>query len=195
MRQGLDFDRDNNSSSMQIAAVVGGMALGMLISRMIPVFASARGSMRARSGADPFERLIEDHRRILETLDQMERHGSASLARRAPLFLTLKRTLAKHALAEEDVIYPMLHDEARETEKTKHLYDEHADIKIHLFELEKMLKSGEDWTHRVRALRQLIAEHAREEEEIEFPKVRALLDEKRRRSVSGLVRREEAMIL
>ena len=117
------------------------------------------------------------------------------MVRRAPLFLTLKRTLAKHSMAEEDVIYPLLHDEANRAERARHLYEEHAEIKIHLFELENMLKSGADWTDRVRQLRDLISSHIREEEMEQFPTLRGMLNDTRRNSVSGLIRREEAMIL
>jgi iron-sulfur cluster repair protein YtfE (RIC family) len=172
------------------------MALGLLSSRLLPpVVATASGRLRARRGGDPFQKLIQEHGVILSTLDAMERATHESLARRAGLFLTLKRTLAKHAMAEEDVIYPMLHQEARAEHESKELYSEHADIKIHMYELETMLKNNADWTQRVRDLRELIQRHARDEEEVEFPKLRALLDERRSRRVSGRIRREEALVL
>jgi hemerythrin superfamily protein len=151
--------------------------------------------MRTRVGQDPFDRLIQDHRIILQTLDDMERHGSGSMARRGALFLRLKRTLAKHAMAEEDVVYPLLHDDARREEASKQLYQEHADMKIHLFELERLLKANEDWSERVRTLRDIISEHARQEEEVEFPRLREALDKDRTRKLSAYIRREESMVL
>jgi hemerythrin superfamily protein len=188
-------DMQDRGNGAALAALVGGFALGMLASRMAPLIASASGSIRARSGEDPLQRLLDDHQNILSTLHEMEQNGSGSLPRRGVLFLRLKRTLGKHALAEEDVVYPLLHDEVHDTDATKHLYREHADMKIHLYELENLLKANADWTDRVRSLRQLIEGHIREEEEVEFPKLRALMDDGRKRSVSGLVRREEALIL
>ncbi len=107
--------------------------------------------------------------------------------------MALKRKLAKHALAEEDVVYPMLHDDAHEEDESKHLYGEHADMKIFLFELEAMLKSGEDWTERVRSLRHLIKEHADEEEQKVFPRLRQTVGENKLPDVK--IRREEALIL
>jgi hemerythrin superfamily protein len=105
----------------------------------------------------------------------MERTPEGSPARRMSLFLTLKRTLAKHALAEEDIVYPQLLSQAQESGRTKHLYDEHADIKIHLYELEQLLTRNENWADRVRSLRALIEPHIRQEEDEEFPKLRQTL--------------------
>lgn len=179
-----------------MAAVAGGLAVGIAGSRLLPpLAASASGSVRTRFGKDPFQRLIRDHRYIAATLEQMETAAPEDTAQRAKLFLILKRTLGKHAMAEEDVVYPLLHDEIHDEQQSKQLYSEHADIKIHLFELEKLLKAGEDWTDRVRTLRYLIVEHVREEEEVEFPKLREALQKKHGRMLSGQIHREEAMVL
>lgn len=183
-------------SSRDIAAIAGGLAVGIIGSRlMMPVLAAGSGSVRGRLGQDPFERLIQDHRSISATLRKMEEAAHASTATRARLFLTLKRTLAKHAMAEEDVVYPILSDQGHSREDAKHLYDEHADMKIHLYELENMLKSGTDWTHRVRSLRTLIEGHIREEEDIQFPKLRDALGSRKVRQLSGQIHREEALVL
>jgi hemerythrin superfamily protein len=146
-------------------------------------------------GRDPFDRLIQDHREILETLDRMEQTPQDSHATRAKLFLKLKRKLSKHAMAEEDIIYPMLNDATHDNSESKALYEDHADIKIRLFEIEQSVKSGNDWSDQVRSLRHLIETHAREEEETEFPKLREALDTQRTRALTSQIHREEALIL
>jgi hemerythrin superfamily protein len=186
----------NGVSIRDLTAIGIGIAAGVVASRLLPpLVAQAVGGMRARSGGDPFDRLIQDHRRILSVLDQMHQVPDDHRVERTKLFLALKRTLAKHALAEEDIVYPLLHDDAHEVEQSKHLYDEHADIKIHLFELERMLMNNESWTRRIESLRDLIERHARVEEEVEFPKLRQTLDDQRTRTLSQHIRREEALIL
>jgi iron-sulfur cluster repair protein YtfE (RIC family) len=186
----------NRSIHRDIAAMAGGLAVGILGSRlMAPMFAAANGAMRARLGEDSFELLIQDHRHIISTLEEMERAPGDSLARRARLFLTLKRTLAKHALAEEDVVYPLLHQEVHDVKESKRLYNDHADAKIALFELERLLKNKADWTVQVRSLRELLQKHIREEEDVEFPKLRRMLSERKSRRLSGLIHREEALVL
>jgi len=186
----------NQNTKRDLVVAAGGMALGVLASRLLPpLIASANGTIAAKRGDDPFERLIQDHRAIISTLQQMEAAPREAWARRGTLFLKLKRTLAKHAMAEEDVVYPALHDDAMDTHGSKHLYQEHADMKIHLFELERMLKNKSDWTQTVRELRTLIQKHIHDEENVEFPKVRRALSEQQRSDIAGQIRREEALVL
>jgi iron-sulfur cluster repair protein YtfE (RIC family) len=186
----------NRSAGRDFAVLLGGIAAGIVGSRLLPpLVAAATGAGRARRGHDPFELLIEDHRMLLSTLDQMLEASTESVTRRASLYLALKRKLGKHALAEEDVVYPLLHNQGQDTEASKELYDEHADMKILLFELEELLKTGGDWSAQVRSLRDLIQEHVNEEEQVVFPKLRQIFDQDRAAKVSGQISREEALIL
>jgi hemerythrin superfamily protein len=186
----------NRNTGRDFAVLLGGVAAGILGSRLLPpLIAIVNGSSRVRRGHDPFELLIEDHRVILATLDQMLEEPKESTVKRSSLYLVLKRKLAKHALAEEDVVYPLLHNKGQDTEASKELYDEHADMKILLFELEELLKSGEDWSRQVRSLRDLIQDHVTEEEQAVFPKLRQIFDQSQAGKVSGQISREEALIL
>jgi iron-sulfur cluster repair protein YtfE (RIC family) len=186
----------NRSTSRQIALLTAGVAAGILGSRLLPpLIASANGARRARSGGDPFEMLIADHREILALLEEMESLPADATTRRASSFLMFKRKLAKHALAEEDIVYPILHDEGHNAQASKELYDEHADMKILLFDLENRLKSGADWSEQVRSLRHLIEGHVKVEETVVFPELRQLLGQSRGPAVSGQIGREEALIL
>ncbi len=184
----------NRSAGRNVALFAGGLAAGVVGSRLLPpLFAVAAG--RARAGEDPFDRLIEDHRRILSVLDEMITVPTDSRMRRSRLFLMAKRRLAKHAMAEEDVVYPILHRRAEHVERSKHLFDEHADMKILLYELEESLKSGTDWSSAARSLRDLVKRHADEEENRVFPELRRTLSEGSKPKLSGQIRREEAMVL
>jgi hypothetical protein len=57
-----------------------------------------------------------------------------------------------------------------------------------------MLKRKEDWSGRVRELHTLIRGHIRDEEEVEFPRLREFLDESTKPAVAGQISREEAMV-
>ena len=188
--------KQTRSTGRDIAVLFAGVAAGVLGSRLLPpLIASATGSAKAARSGDPFDTLVADHRQILSLLDGMVANHDASAVRRGSLFLMLKRKLGKHALAEEDVVYPILHRESGELSESKDLYDEHADMKILLFELEERLKSGADWSEPVGTLRDLIRSHIDEEEQVVFPRLRARMDEDRRSTVSGQISREEALIL
>jgi hemerythrin superfamily protein len=178
-----------------MAMLAGGLAAGVLGSRLLPpLLAMARGSMKGAEG-DPFEKLEDDHRLILSTLRSMEQSDDSNSAKRTGLFLMAKRKLAKHALAEEDVVYPLLLNEASRRDAAKHLYEEHADMKVMLFEIESALMEGRSWAEPVRRLREMVEHHAREEEQEQFPRLRQVLAGQRLATVGSQVHREEALIL
>ena len=183
--------------SARTAISFGAGALMMLTaSRIAPPFAGrAIGSLRSMAGTDPFDALAQDHRKVLALLDRLAETDNAATMRRAAMLFQVKRMLTAHALAEEDIVYPMLHDDAHRAEEAKKLYREHADIKVRLFELEHKAKDDPSWIEGIRELRRIVAEHAREEEQVEFPKLRAALDERRKSNLLGEVHREKSMIL
>jgi len=176
-------------------SLAGGMLLGAVASRILPpLVATISGSLRTRLGEEPFKLLVQDHRTILSLIEKMQDSGD-SVKGRTAAFLMFKRKLAKHALAEEDVVYPLLHERANAVQEAMRLYEEHAQMKIHLYELESSLASVSSWRARVRSLDDLLRTHIRDEEEKEFPRLRQMLDEDRSKVVGGLIRREEALVL
>ena len=173
-----------------------GAILTLAATRIAPPFAGrAFGSLRAMAGTDPFDALARDHQKVLALFDRIEATDSSQIARRTAMLLQVKRMLTAHALAEEDIVYPMLHDDAQRREQAKKLYREHAEMKVRLFELEHKAKDDPSWIEELRALHRIVAEHAREEEQSEFPKLRAALDEKQCTSLLGEVSREKSMLL
>jgi hemerythrin superfamily protein len=183
--------------SMRDAAIFGaGALLAVAATRIAPPFAGrAIGSMRAMAGTDPFDALAQDHRKVLALFDRIEATDDSAIARRNAMLLQLKRMLTAHALAEEDIVYPMLHDDAERRDQAKKLYSEHAAMKLRLFELEHKAKDDPTWMADLRALHRIVAEHAREEEQIEFPKLRAALDDAQCSNLLGEVSREKSMLL
>jgi hemerythrin superfamily protein len=180
-------------SARGLAMFAGGASVALIASRLMPPIVAQ--AFAVRDGGDPFAALVEDHRRFLHILGQMEEVQGSSLLHRTQLFLRLKRGLAAHALAEEDVVYPLLSDAAGAETDAQRLYAEHGQIKTHLYALEQMIDDEMAWARRAGQLRALIAEHGRDEEETEFPRLRQLLDEQAMARLSRHVRREKAMLL
>lgn len=179
-----------------LGAFAWGAAAAVFASRVLPpLIAQVAGAARVNAESDPFAVLVADHRKFVSLLTEMERSDSRAVFNRTQLFLRLKRRLAAHAMAEEDIVYPLLHDRAEAAEAAKQLYAEHADIKIHLRALEQLPKDGPEWALRAGELKRLIEKHARDEEETEFPKLRRLLSEMESTRLSGDVQREKAMVL
>ena len=180
--------------SSRTTTLLSGVLAGIVAARILPPFlAMACGSARARAGHDPFESLIADHRRFRDLLARMKE--ATGTVQRAQLLLRLKRGLAAHAMAEEDVVYPMLQDEAGAKPDPTHLYAEHAAVKVLLFRLEKKLLAGDDWAEDVGTLSALISEHARHEEEVDFPRLRELLGKDGGVTLARKISREKALVL
>ncbi len=175
---------------ISMAAFAGGTVAALLASRLLPPLV-AQGVGPLRDSGDPFESLIRDHRHFEELLHEMTRTDIGAL-RRGMLLQRLKRGLTKHALAEEDVVYPLLHEHRHEPDG---LYADHAEIKMHLHALEQIPKDDPRWTARVRQLQSVITEHARLEEQVEFPRLRAAMDDEESSLAARHVHRERAMVL
>lgn len=193
-----DFPRQTRVTNKANTFLLLGAGLGggLLLGRFLPLLvANASGLTQGAVGGDPFAGLIEEHRTLLSLLEKMEDLPASDWAKRKALFLFFKRTLGKHAMAEEDLIYPLLKTQAERHEATQKLYREHASMKIHLFELEQAIHQDEDWRDAVRALRSEIEPHAREEEETEFPRLREMLDQEKTTELSRKIRQEQALVV
>ena len=71
----------------------------------------------------------------------------------------LKEALTRHALAEENVVYPTLRLASSSDAAAAELYREHADAKTQLFVLEQMPEGGDAWLSRMRELQQEVLKH------------------------------------
>jgi hemerythrin superfamily protein len=177
-------------------AFAAGAALSFAASRLMPPLAGrAVGLARVAAGGDPFEALARDHRLVLGMMDAALRANGRARIRRTATLLQIKRSLTAHALAEEDVVYPMLRDEVGEMEASDRLYREHADIKIHLFRLEHLRSDDPRWLEEMTALRDLVTRHAADEENTEFPRLRERLSRDNIVQLSSDVSREKQFVL
>lgn len=120
---------------------------------------------------DWFEALKADHRIVEKAFDKLFATQDGDVAQRTLIFGTIKGALDKHAIEEENVVYPALRMHAKESE-AKHLSSDHADIKTYLAELGMMDKSGQHFIIRARKLFDLIQTHVREEEDEIYPMFR-----------------------
>jgi hemerythrin superfamily protein len=186
---------------MKALWALGGFAAGAMAGYALakagpPLISQLTGTISGAGGRDAFEGLIEDHRKVLALLDEMI---EAEAPRRMALFLQLKRDLSKHALSEEDVVYPLLRERAHDYEDTQRNYAEHAEMKIALASIEELLMNADltsdTWREHMRRLRHLIAAHARHEEDNEFPRLRESLGDEKRAAVSGMIAREKALLV
>src|SRR5436305_2110119 len=160
------FSWSGNQTGMLAAAAVAGAAVGLAANYGRKIVAQGLG------GTDWLDELIGDHRAVLALFDKLEATEDGQTWMRAHLLTKIKNALGKHALEEENAVYPALR-EANEAHDADALNAEHGYVKTYLYELDNMPKSSPEWIERVRAFRQLLEEHMRMEEEEVFPRLRA----------------------
>jgi hemerythrin superfamily protein len=178
------------------ASFAGGAVIALLGARLLPpLVAQARGAARMRAGGDPFTTLLQDHRAIMFHLDAMVESADSEVFGRGQHLLRLKRRLAAHAMAEEDIVYPALRESGGGIDDSAKLYEEHAQMKVLLYKLEQTSKSDEQWHRHATELRTLIERHIRQEEDVDFPRLRAALDEATSSNLASKIEREKALLL
>ena len=109
--------------------------------------------------------------------------------KRSILLAQLKHALAKHALQEENAIYPALR-EAGEVAGADELNAEHGYVKQYLYELDNMPNDSPDFLATVRKFRTDIEDHMREEEDEFFPRLKASLSDEKNKHLTLAMNKE-----
>lgn len=172
-----------------------GKLWGALAAGVVVGFAANLGrkaAMQAVTGGatgDWFEALKAEHKITMGIFDLIEATKDDQTARRMALLAKLKYSLGKHALEEEDVVYPALRDNAQKEVADK-LNHDHGYIKTYLYDLLEMPKDSPAWMMKIRELRTLIEEHVREEEEEIYPPLHASMSTEQNARLTTLLNKE-----
>lgn len=167
------------------AGVAAGVAVGLFANL------GRKAAVQAMSGAtgDWFEALKTEHKMAMAIFDKIEATRDDQSAQRLALLTKLKYALGKHAIEEEDVIYPALRDAGSKEDADK-LNHDHGYIKTYLYELLNMPKDSPAWLAKVREFRALVEEHVREEEDEIYPSFRAKMSKEENAKLTTLVNKE-----
>lgn len=177
---------DSGSSFGVVAsAVAGGAALGVLA--MLGRKAAVQAPTALAGNWD--EALTAEHKATLKVFDTIEATDETATVRRNLLLAHLKHALMKHAIEEENVIYPALR-EIGQQDAADDLNKDHGYVKQYLYELENMPTASPDWIAKVRAFRTDIEAHMREEEQTLFPLLRAQLSDEKNKALTLTMNKE-----
>ena len=135
------------------------------------------------------EILTAEHQMALGIFDKMLATDETQTFKRKMLFMKLCHALDKHAHAEEMVVYPALREDD-EAVDADHLEGEHGYIKTFIYELNEMGPEGRNWLQKVREFRDLVARHARMEEDEVFPKFKNDMTPEQNARITNLVNRD-----
>ena len=178
------FSWANGNGGAIAAAAVAGVAAGFAANvgrKFIVQFATGR--------TDWFESLRNEHEMTLAIFDKIEATRDDQTMMRGMLTMQLKHALSKHALEEENVIYPALR-EANEAADADHLNSDHGYVKTFLYELDNIPKESAAWIAKVREFRTMLESHIREEEERIFPEFHASLTEEQNKKLTAAMHKE-----
>ena len=179
------FDWDSGSTGVLVGAAVAGAAVGLAANMGRKLFVQ----MTSGATGDWVEALTTEHEMTLALFDKIEATGDDQTMMRSHLLAKLKYALTKHALEEENVVYPALR-QANLSEEADELSSEHGYVKTYLYELETMANDSPEWLARVRDFRTMIEEHMREEENDIFPRFRSRLSDEQNAMITSMVNKE-----
>jgi hemerythrin-like domain-containing protein len=127
--------------------------------------------------------LREDHRRVVELFQRIEDipsdapADSVEMKQRRALFEQVSEELSRHAVAEEQLLYPLVRNAIPHgAELADHALDEHQQVKETLDKLEKMGRGDLAFEGELRTLMAAIREHVDEEESELLPLLEAHVD-------------------
>jgi hemerythrin superfamily protein len=135
------------------------------------------------------EALKAEHAATLKLFDAMQSTTEKNTTKRSMLLMQIKHALAKHALQEENAVYPALRDSGQKGE-ADHLNHDHGYVKQYLYDLENMLKDSPAFLPKVAEFRADLERHIAEEEGTIFPALKAKLSPEKNKALTALMNKE-----
>jgi hypothetical protein len=126
-----------------------------------------------------FELLKSDHKKVSGIFEKLEPTTERATKTREELFTQLKQELDIHAHIEETIFYPEIKREAETRAITLEGFEEHHVIKTLLNELAAMSVESEQWTAKLKVLKENVEHHVEEEEGEMFSKAKQVLSDER----------------
>jgi hemerythrin superfamily protein len=139
-------------------------------------------------GTTAIEILKNDHDMVKSILAELTQATEKS--ERMQCLERLKAALTIHNATEENLVYPALNKVAGKKMESEHLYHETAQADVLLFELDTMLKEGDDakFSAKAEKFRDAVLEHIDDEEEKAFPHLEKGADPKHAQMLTESVR-------
>ncbi len=176
---------EGNGTGTLIAVGAAGLAVGLAanVARKLAVQAPTLLS------GEWDEALKAEHDLTLKVFDAIEATTEKNTTKRATLLMNLKHMLTKHAMEEENTVYPAMRD-AGDIESADHLNKDHGYVKQYLYDLTIMPKDSPAWIAKVRQFRADIEQHMREEETELFPRLKAKLTPEKNKELTTAMNKE-----
>jgi hemerythrin superfamily protein len=179
----------NTQSKSGKGAVIGAAAAGVAIGLMANLGRRAVVQAPTILAGDWDDALAAEHAAALKLFDALQATTERNTTKRSMLLMQMKHALAKHALQEENAVYPALRD-GGQTEQADHLNHDHGYVKQFLYDLDNMPKDSAAFLAKVAEFRTAIQEHVSEEENTIFPALKAKLSEEQNKALTFAMNKE-----
>jgi hemerythrin superfamily protein len=176
---------DLNGAGAMLAAGAAGLAVGLAanVARKLAV------QSPTYFAGEWDDALKAEHEATLKVFDAIEATTEKNTTKRNLLLMNLKHMLTKHAMEEENTIYPAMRD-AGAAESADHLNNDHGYVKQYLYDLTVMAKDSPAWIAKIRQFRADIEKHMREEETTLFPQLKTKLTPEQNKALTGAMNKE-----
>lgn len=152
-------------------------ALGFVAGLALPHARKAVAQGPSLLAGDWVDALKAEHRMVEKTFQLLLATSTDEPMKRQMLLTKIAYALTKHAIEEENVIYPAMAESGREDE-ARRLVEDHGDVKTFIFELRRMPTDDPAWLGKAQDFFADLQRHIREEEEEIFPAFREMLPAK-----------------
>jgi hemerythrin superfamily protein len=151
-----------------------GAALGLVAGLAIPHARKAVMQGPSLAAGDWVDALKAEHKMVQKLFDALLATSDDEMVKREMLLTKIAYALTKHAIEEENVIYPALAENAR-TDQSRHLTQDHAEVKTFIYDLRRVSSTDPRWLVKAQAFYTELQRHMREEEDEIFPAFRDAL--------------------
>lgn len=173
------------STGALIGAAAAGVAVG-LVANLGRKFAVQAPTALAGDWDDA---LKAEHKMTLAAFDKLEQTSTADKGKRSMLLTQIKHALSKHALQEENAVYPALRD-AGDKARADELNHDHGYVKQYLYELDNTPNDSPEFMRKVKEFRALLEKHIDEEENEIFPRFKAKLSPEQNKALTKAMNKE-----
>lgn len=188
-RSGSSRSGEKGRHASSTGAMIGAAAAGVAVGLMANLGRKAAVQAPTMLAGEWDEALAAEHAATLKIFDAMQATTDKNTTKRSMLLMQLKHALAKHAIEEENAVYPALRD-AGQTEQADHLNNDHGYVKQFLYDLGNMPKDSPAFLVKVAEFRSTIEEHMNEEENTIFPELKAKLSPEMNKALTVAMNKE-----
>lgn len=177
--------KTETSTSTLVGTAVAGAALG--IAAMIGRKLAVQAPTYLAGNWD--EALAAEHKATMAIFDALEATSNKNTTKRSMLLTQLKHALAKHALEEENTIYPALRNAGLDDEADG-LTTDHGYVKQYLYDLTNCPNDSVIFLQILGEFRTDVERHVKDEETNLFPQLKAKLSPEENKSLTNAMNRE-----